>query len=60
MNKPPRVVMEFSMHPTDAERALPESIEDWVTYKKQHKRGYKLIFLTPRDEIKARRELLNV
>jgi hypothetical protein len=58
MNKPPRVILESSLHPCDAERALPESIEEWLTYKKQLQRGYKLIFLTPRDEIIARQNLL--
>jgi hypothetical protein len=60
MKKPPRVVLEFSSHPSDAERALPETIEEWLTYQKQLQRGYRLIFLTPRDEIKARQDLQSV
>jgi hypothetical protein len=59
MKKPPRVIWESSLNPSDAERALPETIEEWLTYQQQLKRGYRLIFLTPRDEIKARQDLQN-
>ena len=55
----PRVICLISGDPDEAEQALPENVEHWLTYKEQLQKcpNTRLTILYAWDEVKAREKL---